>query len=161
MFLVSLSPVPSIPGEHPANAPFHIPVSHPCHPHCHLMPGFGVALSVFSRPPLSFCRPRLEVLNASQNRIQHIAGLSLLPSLVVLNLGECPCPHQSAIGSDESVMRSLQRRPSPTVPRDLFLVDSAAIPPQIVPFSHASPGPIPPPFLLIFVLAVRYRQQLC
>ncbi|KAH9969456.1 hypothetical protein BC827DRAFT_1333024 [Russula dissimulans] len=40
--------------------------------------------------------PKLEVLNASQNRIQRTNGLSLLPSLVVLNLGACSSPHESA-----------------------------------------------------------------
>ena len=73
---------------------FISPLSHPhCHPHAWLWRGF---VPFFHVPLPPFCRPRLEVLNASQNRIQHVAGLSLLPSLVVLNLGECPCAHKSA-----------------------------------------------------------------
>ena len=133
---------------------FISPLSHSCH-HCHPTPGFLVAL-FHSFPLPSYSRPRLEVLNASQNRIQHIAGLSLLPSLVVLNLGEWPCLHKSARGSDTSVMRSLQCRPSPTAPLDvLFMADSAAIPLwTIILLSHTSLGHNPPPLMLIFVLVV-------
>ena len=133
---------------------FISPLSHSCH-HCHPAPGFLVAL-FHSFPLPSYSRPRLEVLNASQNRIQHIAGLSLLPSLVVLNLGEWPCLHKSARGSDTSVMRSLQCRPSPTAPLDvLFMADSAAIPLwTIILLSHTSLGHNPPPLMLIFVLVV-------
>jgi hypothetical protein len=109
---VSLSPVPSIPGEHPANPPFHIPVVTFMSPT--LSPSrlsSAWPCSILSLFP--FSRPRLEVLNASQNRIRHMAGLSLLPCLVVLNLGEWPCIHKSArrirpIGDEIS--------PTPTFP---------------------------------------------
>jgi hypothetical protein len=144
-------------GEHPVNVSFHVPVvtfmSPLCHPHAWLPRGF---VPFLLSPLLLYSRPRLEVLNASQNRIQHIATLSFLPSLVVLDLGEWTCLHKSARGSDASVMRSLQRRPSPTAPHDvLFMADSAAIPLwTIILFSHASLGHNPPPLLLIFVLVV-------
>lgn len=138
---------------------FISPLSHSCHhsPHARLPRGF---VPFFPLP--SYSRPRLEVLNASQNRIQHIAGLSLLPSLVVLDLGEWPFLHKSTRGSDASVMRSLQRRPSPTAPLDvLFMADSAAIPLwTIMLFSHASPGHNPPPLLLIFVLVVPVQMTI-
>ena len=126
---------------------FMSPLSHSCHHSVTLTPGFLVALFHSIPLPSSYPRPRLEVLNASQNRIQHVAGLSLLPSLVVLILGEWPRLNKSARGSDASVMRSLQRRPSPTAPHDvLFMADSAAIPLwTIMLFSHASLGHNPPP----------------
>lgn len=130
-------------------------LSHSCHHSVTPRLASSWLCSILSLSPLN-SRPRLEVLNASQNRIQHIAGLSLLPSLVVLNLGEWPRLHKSARGSDASVMRSSQRRPSPTAPHDvLFMADSAAIPLwTIILSSHASLGHDPPPLLLIFVLVV-------
>jgi hypothetical protein len=124
---------------------FISPLSHSCHQHCHphawLPHGFVPFLSLSPH-----CRPRLEVLNASQNSIRYIAGLSLLPSLVVLNLGKWRCLHKSARGSNASVMRSLQRRPSPTAPHDvLSMADSAAIPPWKILFFSSLTWPYPPP----------------
>lgn len=109
----------------------------------------------FHVPP----RPRLEVLNASQNRIQCIAGLSFLPSLVVLNLGECPCTHKSASGIGWMNRRwDLSKTDLPPRPHrisSLWQTPLLFLPkPSIIPFSHASLGPIQPPFLLIFVLVV-------
>ena len=138
-----------MPGEHLANAPLHIPAVTSMSPTLSpLRLASAWLYSILSPSPLSLRRPRLEVLNASQNRIQHVAGLSLLPSLVVLNLGECSCPHKHASGSDESVMRSLAnadlsprlhttsslwKTPLPFHPRVGIML-----------FSHVSLGPTPP-----------------
>jgi hypothetical protein len=102
---------------HSANAlltyRFMSPLSHLCHLPCPP----HVWLCSILYPRCSSRRPRLEVLNVSQNRIQRVTGLHLLPSLVVLNLGKCLCLHELVGGPGASVMRSPQRRPFATAPQ--------------------------------------------
>lgn len=112
-----LLPVSSPHGECPANLPFHVPAV----TSLSLTPSTSClaseCLCSILCPRCSSHRPRLEVLNVSQNRVQCVTGLHLLPSLVVLNLGKCLCLHELVGGPGASVMRSPQRRPFATAPQ--------------------------------------------
>lgn len=140
-----LLPVSSPLGECPAQLSFHVPVV----TFLSLTPPLSRLVSAWLcsilYPRCSSRRPRLEVLNVSQNRVQRVTGLHLLPSLVVLNLGKCLYSH----GPGASAMRSPQCRPFATAPLDaLFMAGSAGI--LSFSFLMRRIALIFPPHLLIF-----------
>jgi hypothetical protein len=144
---VRLLPVSSPLGECPAQLSFHVPVLTSLSltpPPSRLVSAWPCSILC---PRCSSRRPRLEVLNVSQNRVQCVTGLHLLPSLVVLNLGKCLCSHEP----DASAMRSPQCRPFATAPLiALFMAGSAGILSRQFNFLMRRIALIFPPHLLIF-----------